>query len=93
MASAFLLGVGPTNQQANNVAGAQIGSVAANSAAAKAGLKVGDTVTKVDDQRVDDFDGLAAAIRSHIPNQTVTLTIIRSGKTQTLRVTLGSQTG
>jgi putative serine protease PepD len=87
------LGVGPTNQQANNVAGAQIGSVAANSAAAKAGLKVGDTVTKVDDQRVDDFDGLAASIRSHVPGQTVTLTIIRDGKTSTLRVTLGSQTG
>jgi len=82
------LGVGPTNQQANNVAGAQIGS-----AAAKAGLKVGDTVTKVDDQRVDDFDGLAASIRSHVPGQTVTLTIIRDGKTSTLRVTLGSQTG
>jgi putative serine protease PepD len=87
------LGVGPTNQQANNVAGAQIGSVEPNSAAAKAGLKTGDIVTKVDNQRVDDFDGLAAAIRSHVPNQTATLTIIRGGKTSTLRVTLGSQPG
>jgi putative serine protease PepD len=87
------LGVGPTNQQTNNVTGAQIGSVQQNTAAAKAGLKAGDIVTKVDNQRVDDFDGLAAAIRSHVPNQTVTLTIIRGGKTSTLRVTLGSQTG
>jgi putative serine protease PepD len=88
------LGVGPTSQQqANNVTGAQIGSVEQNSAAAKAGLKVGDIVTKVDSQRVDDFDGLAASIRSHAPRQTVTLTIIRDGKTSTLHVTLGSQTG
>jgi putative serine protease PepD len=87
------LGVGPTRQQASNVTGAQIGSVEPNSAAAKAGLKSGDVVTKVDNQRVDDFDGLAAAIRSHVPNQAVTLTIIRDGKTSTLRVTLGSQTG
>ena len=87
------LGVGPTNQQTSNAAGAQIGSVEPNTAAAKAGLKVGDIVTKVDSQRVDDFDGLAATIRSHLPNQTVTLTIIRDGKTSTLRVTLGSQTG
>jgi putative serine protease PepD len=87
------LGVGPTRRQANSVTGAQIGSVEPNSAAAKAGLKSGDVVTKVDSQRVDDFDGLAAAIRSHVPNQAVTLTIIRDGKTSTLRVTLGSQTG
>jgi putative serine protease PepD len=87
------LGVGPSNQQTTNAAGAQIGSVKPNTAAAKAGLKVGDVVTKVDSQRVEDFDGLAAAIRSHLPNQTVTLTIIRDGKTSTLRVTLGSQTG
>jgi putative serine protease PepD len=87
------LGVGPTNQHTTNVTGAQIGSVEPNSAAAKAGLKVGDIVTKVDNQRVDDFDGLAASIRSHVPGQTVTLTIIRDGKTSTLRVTLGSQTG
>ena len=87
------LGVGPASQQAANVTGAQIGSVEQNSAAAKAGLKAGDIVTKVDSQRVDDFDGLAASIRSHVPGQTVTLTIIRDGKTSTLRVTLGSQTG
>jgi putative serine protease PepD len=87
------LGVGPANQQTSNVTGAQIGSVQPNTAAAKAGLKAGDIVTKVDSQRVEDFDGLAAAIRSHLPNETVTLTIIRDGKTSTRHVTLGSQTG
>ena len=69
--------------------GALIQAVQSGGPAAKAGLQVGDVVTKVDDRRVTDADSLIVAVRSHDPGQTVTLTLTRSGAQKTLRVTLG----
>ena len=70
--------------------GALIRAVSAGGPAARAGLRVGDVVTKVDDRRVTDADSLIVAVRSHDPGQTVTLTVTRGGSTKTLRVTLAS---
>jgi putative serine protease PepD len=70
--------------------GAQIQSVISGGPAAKAGLKQGDVVTKVDDRRVTDADSLIVAIRSHDPGDTVTVTLTRNGSTRTVKVTLGS---
>jgi putative serine protease PepD len=69
--------------------GALIQAVQSGGPAAKAGLQVGDVVTKVDDRRVTDADSLIVAVRSHDPGETVTLTLTRSGSQKTLRVTLG----
>ncbi len=60
--------------------------------AAKAGLKVGDVVTAVDDQRVDNADALIAAVRSHAPGEQVKVSYTRGGTTNTTDVTLGSST-
>ena len=45
--------------------GARVEAVTASSGAAKAGLKAGDVITKVDDTTVSDATELTAAIRSH----------------------------
>jgi putative serine protease PepD len=70
--------------------GATVQAVTPNGPAAKAGLKVGDVVTKVDDRRVTDANSMIVAVRSHDPGQTVTVTVRRGGSTVTLRVTLGA---
>jgi putative serine protease PepD len=70
--------------------GATIRDVVPGGPAAKAGLQVGDVVTKVDDRRVTDADSLIVAVRSHDPGSTVTLTITRGGATKTLKATLGT---
>jgi putative serine protease PepD len=70
--------------------GALIRQVLPTGPAAKAGVKVGDVVTKVDDRRVTDADSLIVAVRAHDPGTTVTLTLTRNGQTKTIKVTLTS---
>jgi putative serine protease PepD len=71
-------------------AGAQLASVVSGGPAAKAGLQVGDVVTKIDGRLVTNSDDLAAGTRAHRPGDKVTLTIVRGGKTSTVTVTLGT---
>ncbi|MCW2786623.1 MAG: peptidase and chymotrypsin/Hap [Marmoricola sp.] len=70
--------------------GAQVHSVESGGAAAAAGLKAGDVITKVDDQLITDSESLIATIRGHRPGDKVTLTYLRGGTTQTTTATLGS---
>jgi putative serine protease PepD len=70
--------------------GAEIVSVEPNSAAADAGLQVGDVVTAVGDRPVTTSTELTAAVRSHAPGEKVDLTVRRGGQTQTAQLTLGS---
>ncbi|MFB6602417.1 S1C family serine protease [Streptomyces noursei] len=59
----------------------------------KAGLKPGDTITKLDDTVVDSGPTLISEIWQHKPGDRVTLTYKRSGKEHTTQVTLGQRTG
>lgn len=70
--------------------GARITVVAEGSAAANAGLRVGDVVTLVGDTRIDGIEKLIATVRSAMPGSTVEVTIVRDGATQTVSVTLGT---
>jgi membrane-associated protease RseP (regulator of RpoE activity) len=70
--------------------GARIEAVTASSGAAKAGLQVGDVVTKVDSTTVSDATELTAAIRAHSAGDRVQLTYTRSGSSHTTTATLGS---
>jgi putative serine protease PepD len=74
---------------AQNGAGAQVGSVTSGSPAADAGLKAGDVITAIDGKAIGSADELTAAISAHQPNDKVTLTIDRNGTTKTVDVTLG----
>ncbi|MCW2604415.1 MAG: putative serine protease PepD [Pseudonocardiales bacterium] len=73
-----------------STAGAVLKTVDSGGAGAKAGLKAGDIVTKIGDQRVNDVDGLIAAVRAHAPGEQVDITYVRDGKAATVSVTLGS---
>ncbi|MER7984812.1 trypsin-like peptidase domain-containing protein [Streptomyces noursei] len=59
----------------------------------KAGLKPGDTITKLDDTVIDSGPTLISEIWQHKPGDRVTLTYKRSGKEHTTQVTLGQRTG
>ena len=56
-------------------------SVDPDSAAAKAGLKLGDVITKMDDKDIASYEDLVAAKKSYSAGDTVTLTVYREGKT------------
>jgi putative serine protease PepD len=79
-------------QSANATLGATLSSVQGGTPAAKAGLRAGDVITAVGQQRIEDADGLIAAVRSHAPNDKVRITYTRAGKTNTVEVTLASST-
>jgi putative serine protease PepD len=70
--------------------GAVLSSVATGGPADKAGLRVGDVITKVGTRFIDSADALVAAIRSFTPGAQVQLTYVRSGATSTTTVTLAS---
>ncbi|MFH8981494.1 S1C family serine protease [Streptomyces varsoviensis] len=59
----------------------------------KAGLKPGDTITKMDDTIIDSGPTLISEIWTHHPGDKVTLTYTRDGKQSTTQVTLGQRTG
>jgi putative serine protease PepD len=88
------IGVGVTNT-VNNTTGVttvSVHSVSPGTPGAKAGLVVGDVITKIDSTIVTDQDTLIATIRSHRPGDQVTLTIQRAGATKTVTLTLGAST-
>lgn len=70
--------------------GADVATVDPNSAAGKAGIKVGDVITKFNDLTIGEPNQLTAAVREQPANSTVKITVQRSGKEQTFDVTLGA---
>lgn len=69
--------------------GAYISGVEPNSAAAKAGLEVGDIIIAFDGQQVTSTSDLMLDVRTKNPGDKVTLTIVRDGNEQNVEVTLG----
>ncbi|MFE2015938.1 trypsin-like peptidase domain-containing protein [Streptomyces sp. NPDC059491] len=68
-------------------------SVTPGGPAAKAGLRPGDVITKVDGQRVHNGEELIVKIRAHRPGDKLELTLTRNGKELTKTLTLGSSQG
>mgnify|MGYP002976188286 FL=1 len=56
-------------------------SVDPDSAADKAGLKLGDVITKMDDKDIASYEDLVAAKKAYTAGDTVTLTVYRGGET------------
>ena len=81
------ISVGPADGETR---GALIASVESGSGADEAGLAEGDVITKIDDRQVTDGESVIAAARSFRPGDTVTITFVRDGETQTAEITLGS---
>ena len=62
-------------------------SVEDGSAAQKAGLKMGDVITKVDDNDITSMEDLTAVKKKYAAGDTVTLTIYREKQTTTVELT------
>ena len=62
--------------------GVEIQEITKESAAEKAGLKKGDIITKVNDTKITDPDGLSGAITKNKPGDKVTITYLRDKKEQ-----------
>lgn len=71
--------------------GALIREVVADSPAAKAGLKIGDLITGVDDVPINADHPLTAVVGTFQPGDRIELTVVRDGKTLTINLTLGQQ--
>jgi serine protease Do len=72
----------------NRSEGFYIGDVIKNSGAAKAGLKKGDIIVKIDKKTINTFADLNGYINSKRPNDQVQVTIMRDEKQITAAVTL-----
>ncbi|HEY2759961.1 MAG TPA: membrane protein insertase YidC, partial [Pirellulales bacterium] len=68
--------------------GAKINAVGAGTPAAKAGLKVGDVITKCDGTPIDEASQLEISFANTKPDQKIALSINRESQTQVVEVTL-----
>jgi putative serine protease PepD len=82
---------GTVSDGSSQRAAAVIRSVSAGTPAAAAGLKSGDAVVAMNGDRVDSSLSLVAAIREQRVGKEITLTIVRDGTRQDLKVTLTSR--
>jgi len=89
--AALGVSVGGSDSALSTATGVPLQTVIANGAAAKAGLRVGDVVTKIDNFNTTTPDGLIAATRFYAPGTQVNVTYSRGGgAAQTAAVTLGT---
>ena len=73
----------------SSATGALVSDVERDSPAAKAGVTRGDVITALNGEAVKDSQVLRNEIAQMLPGSEATLTVLRDGKAQELRVTLG----
>lgn len=95
-----LLGITPDTRfnetlakQYNVPAGVLVAEIHPLSGAYKAGVQVGDIITKIDGKAVKDRTELDEVKNKHKPGDTIPIEIYRDGQTKTLNVTLSEDTG
>ncbi|MDN5797039.1 MAG: trypsin-like peptidase domain-containing protein [Intrasporangium sp.] len=69
-------------------AGAEVVQVVPDTPAAKGGLKQGDVIIMVDNERIESSTALVAQIREMQAGQQAKLTVVRNGQRQAITVTL-----
>ncbi|MBS5517708.1 MAG: trypsin-like peptidase domain-containing protein [Clostridiales bacterium] len=80
-------------KQAYNVEnGIYVASVSKGGPAEKAGLEVGDIITKLDGQAIGSMDEMIQLMESKNIGDTITLTYVRDGQENTATVTIGDKT-
>ncbi|TLM86825.1 S1C family serine protease [Pseudarthrobacter sp. NamE5] len=79
-----------SNSSSEFSVGADVATVEPDSAAAKAGIRVGDVITRFNDLTVGEPEQLTAAVREQPAGSKVKITVLRNGQEQTLDVTLGA---
>ena len=71
--------------------GAKITDISKGSAAEKGGLKEGDIITKINDQKIASPEDLSKAVRKYKPEEKVTVGYKRDGKDQSQSLALGKR--
>lgn len=84
------LGLSGPTETPNGDAGAYVQSVVDGGAAFAAGIKAGDRIVSVDGTPIRSFDELRGTISSFSPGDVVTITYVRDGQTNDVRITLGT---
>ncbi len=84
------IGVSVRPSGASDAPGAVVTAVTPGGPAANAGIPEDAVITKVDDRVISSGDALVAAVRSHAPGDTVTVTYVDNGATKTAQVKLGT---
>ena len=83
----------------SNAMGGVVTQVEPDSPGARAGLQIGDVITEIDGQKVNDAGELQVIVGQKQPGTKINLTVLRDGKTMTIPVTLealgsrGDETG
>ncbi len=71
--------------------GVVVAGVLGNGPAAKAGVKVGDRILKVNNEQITSTSHLINYVALQAPNSTIQLLVEREGKQQTLNVNVGER--
>lgn len=95
------LGITMTNVTANNAQqygwsvkeGAYVSGVTNGGSAERAGIKVGDIITKCEDDKISTTSDLLLSVRKHNPGDTIEITLNRAGEEITVKAVLGSDEG
>ena len=87
------IGVSATTVAGQDREGALVREVTPRGGARAAGLEPGDLIVKVDDTEVGSVDELILAIRSNKVGDSVTITYVRDGRTETADVVLQDLAG
>jgi putative serine protease PepD len=72
-------------------AGAVVTDVAGGSGASKSGIKNGDVIVSIDDNKVNSVEDVASEVRKHNPGEQIDVVVVRDGQRQTIKVTLGDR--
>jgi serine protease DegQ len=72
----------------DRAAGVLVRDVGDGTPAAGAGLRPGDVLTRLDDQRLDTVEDFLGELRQHRPGDRVDLTVVRDGREQQVTTTL-----
>jgi putative serine protease PepD len=78
------------SKDGSTAVGAYIEKAVSGGAAADAGIKAGDIVTKFNGVRITDANDLTAQVRTAAGGSEATVVIIRDGKQQNIKLTLGT---
>jgi S1-C subfamily serine protease len=87
------LGLQSTPHSPSSLSGAEVQSVIPNAPADKAGIRVGDVITRVDDRPVREPSDVSAAIADNKPGDAIQVQIQRDGSIVNLTATLGNRPG
>ncbi len=78
--------LGILGEQNRQPRGVRVTRVSPRSAAARAGLKVGDVITRLGDRQIEGFEDLSAALRKCTRGTEAALTYSRAGRNTTLQI-------